>query len=476
MLRMAMLLIVAVAAALFALWGAQSPGLVTIEWFGQRIETTALFSVIALALGLAVLLPVLGFLLDAGGRMTFASERARRQRADDALAKALIAFDGGEMRQGMEHAIMAGKVLEEPRLVQVLRARAAEAKGDAFELERICTEMLAHAETELLGRKGLLDLALSKEDRTAALAHAQAALKLSQSAGWPALALAELRLQAFDWLGALEALDEAERRQAVQPEFCKRRRAVLLCAAASRCERDRDLPKAVDLAVRATRSAAALTPASILAARLLRGQGEIWKAVSVLEEAWAAAPHPAIAAAYRDVRADAGANERMQSLEALAKTRPDHRESKLLTAELAMERQDWSLAWDSLDHAYRLLPSSRVCGLFATLCRARGDEANTRHWVGQAICAPREPDWSDLDPEDSPFQYGDAEWRALASEFGDRGRLVHMRLERGLADAPFSAGFVTANGAGSGRLTGESPTELRAMRLGERSLPGTKAS
>lgn len=474
MLRMALLLIVAVAAALSALWGAQSPGLVTVEWFGQRIQTTAVFSVIALALGLAVLLPVLGFLLDAGGRMTFASERARRQHADDALAQALIAFDGGEMRQGVEHALVAAKVLQEPRLVQVLRARAAEAKGDGAEMERLYTEMLSHSETELLGRKGLLDLALAKDERTAALAHAEAALKLSRTAGWPALAVAELRLQAYDWLGALEALDEAERRQAVQPEACKRRRAVLLCAAGSRLERDRNVPGAVDLVVRATRCAAALTPAAILAARLLRGQGETWKAVAVLEEAWMAAPHPAIAAAYRDVRAEASPAERAQSLEALAKTRPDHRESKLLTAELAMERQDWSLAWDSLDAAYRSLPSSRVCGLFATLCRARGDEANTRHWVGQAICAPREPDWSDLDPEDSPFLYGDAEWRALASEFGDRGRLVHMRLERGLADAPFSAGFVNANG-GSARLAGESPAELRAMRLGDRTLPGTKA-
>lgn len=476
MLRLALVLVVAVAAALFVLWGVQNPGVVSITWLGARIETSALFAVIALVGLLAVLLPLLGFLLDAGGRMSFAAERTRRQRGENALALGWLALESGELRDAAEQCTHAAKLIDEPRLAHLLRAKAAEVSADEAEAERLCTEMLSHADTELLGRKGLLDLALARGERTAALAHAEAALKLSREAAWPALAAYELRAQAHDWLGAAEALEEAERRQALTPALLARRRAVLLAAAAARLERERRIPEAGELAVKAARLAPALAPAAILAARLLRLQGETWKAVGVLEQAWMAEPHPALAAAYRDVRQEATASERLQSLEALARTRPEQRESKLLAAEVAMERQDWSLAWDQLDAAYRAFPSSRVCGLFATLCRARGEDANARQWVAQAVTAPREANWSDIDPEDPPFQYDDGEWRALLFEFGERERLYHARLERGLPDAPFSAGFVSA-GTHQARLAEDgSATELRAKRVSDRSLPGTKAS
>jgi len=466
MLRLALMLLIAVAAALFVLWGAQTPGTVTIVWLGARVETSMVFALIAVGAALAVLLPVLHVLFDFGSRSSFAAERARRRRGEDAMALGLLAIETAELREAGEHCAHAAKLIEEPRLAHLLRAKSAEARGEEAEIERLYTEMLSHADTELLGRKGLLDLALSRGERTAALAHAEAALRLSQEAGWPALAACELRAQACDWQGALEALEQAAGRRALAGDVAQRRRAVLLAAAAAKLERERHLPEAADLAVKAARLAPALTPAALLAARLLRAQGDGWKAVGVLEEAWTAEPHPAIAAAYRDVRAEASQAERLQSLEGLARLRPEHRESRLLAAELAMERQDWSLAWDQLDAVHRVQPSSRVCGLFAALCRARGEDANARQWVAQAVTAPREPNWSDIDPDDPAFLYEDSEWRALLAEFGDRGRLYHARLERGLADAPFSAGFVSTAPATPHRLASEPTEALRAKRVG----------
>lgn len=475
MLRLALLLAVAVAAALFALWGAQSPGVVTIEWLGQRVETSALFALLAIGLALAVLLPVIGFILDAGGRITFRSERARLLKGQHELARALLAFETGESRVAAEHAGAAAKLIDEPILAKFVAALALQAKGEDAALERLYADMLAHGDTELLARKGLLDLALGKGERTAALAHAEAAIKGSTQAAWAALALLELRAQAHDWDGALEAIEAAEKREALSPPALARRKAVLLAAAAAKAERERNLERAVELAVQACRIAPGLAPAAMLAARVLRAQGETWKALGILEEAWAAAPHPALAAAYRDLRAEEPAAERLQRLDGLVRARPEHRESRLLAAELALERQDWSLAWDQLDAAYREFPSSRACGLLATLSRARGEDSNARHWAAQAVTAPREPDWSDLDPEEPAFFYTDAEWRRLLAEFGERGGIVHARLERGLADAPFSAGFVGAT-AGPARIANEAEPALRAQRVQERTLPGAKAS
>jgi HemY protein len=119
----------------------------------------------------------------------------------------------------------------------------------------------------------------------------------------------------------------------------------------------------------------------------------------------------------------------------LADKRRDHRESKIIMAELAMERGDWDGAQSHLDDAYRENPSSRICILFAQVARGRGDENAARTWLAQAAAAPREADWSDLDPEGPAFLYDDSDWSRLVYAFGDGGQLVHPRMERGGSDA-----------------------------------------
>jgi HemY protein len=100
-----------------------------------------------------------------------------------------------------------------------------------------------------------------------------------------------------------------------------------------------------------------------------------------------------------------------------------------------MERGDWGAAQGALEDAYRENPSSRICILFAQVARGRGDENGARTWLAQAAAAPREPDWSDLDPEGPAFLYDDNDWARLVYVFGDGGQLIHPRMERGQTDA-----------------------------------------
>jgi HemY protein len=172
-----------------------------------------------------------------------------------------------------------------------------------------------------------------------------------------------------------------------------------------------------------------------MAARLLVSEGRPERAAAILEEAWENGPHPALAHAYRDIGAGETREARAERMTALAEKRREHRESKLVLAELAMERGDWAAAQTQLDEAYRENPSSRICILFAQVARGRGDENAARTWLAQAAAAPREPDWSDLDPEGPAFLYDDNDWARLVYVFGDGGQLVHPRMERGHADA-----------------------------------------
>jgi HemY protein len=269
----------------------------------------------------------------------------------------------------------------------------------------------------------------------AARTHADAALKASKTSSWPFQYAFDLAVQAGDWEGAMDALDIGDKRKLIDDRIAKRRRAVLMTAQAQKLERDRHPDKAADMAQKAFRIAPAFAPAGAMAARLLAGEGKGERAAAILEEAWENGPHPALAHAFRDLVPDESREARAVRMNELISKRRDSRESKIVMAELAMERGDWGAAQNALEDAYRENPSSRICILFAQVARGRGDENGARTWLAQAAAAPREPDWSDLDPEGPAFLYDDSDWARLVYVFGDGGQLIHPRMERGANDA-----------------------------------------
>ncbi len=439
MLRVALLLIVAVAAML-ASWQivTTDPGSVHVEWGGVGIDTSALFALLLLVALLAVALPILRlimFLIDAPGRIGKASQRARVRRGQEALALGLIAAEAGEFDQARRHADKAEDLIDEPRLALLLQARAAEVSGDFAGAERAYAGMLQNEDTEVLGRKGLMNAALKRGDRIAARTHAEAALKASKTAMWPFQYAFDLAVHAGDWEVAIDTLDAGDKRKFIEDKVAKRRRAVLLAAAAAKAERERRPDKAADMAQKAFRMAPGFAPAGALAARLLAAEGKAERAAAILEEAWENGPHPALAHAYRDLVPGESREARATRMTLLAEKRRDHRESRIVQAELAIERGDWGAAQSALEDAYRENPSSRIAILYAQVARGRGDENAARTWLAQAAGAPREADWSDLDPEGPAFLYDDADWARLVYVFGDSGQLIHPRMERGGQDA-----------------------------------------
>jgi HemY protein len=439
MLRLAFLLIIAVAAML-ASWQivTTDPGSVEVVWFGTEITTSALFALLLLVVLIAVALPLLRlsmFLMDAPGRIGKASQRARIRRGQEALALGLIAAEAGEFEEARRHADKAEDLIDEPRLALLLQARAAEVSGETATAERAYAGMLQNEDTEVLGRKGLMAAALKRGDRNAARAHAEAALKASKTAVWPFQYAFDLAVQAADWENAIEALDMGDKRKFLEDKVARRRRAVLMTAQAQKLERERRADKAAELAQKAFRMSPGFVPAGALAARLLAAEGKPERAAAILEEAWENGAHPALAHAYRDLAPGETREARAARMQALAERRRDSRESRIVIAELAMERGDWGAAQAALEDAYRDNPSSRICILFAQVARGRGDEAAARTWLAQAAGAPREADWSDLDPEGPAFLYDDGDWARMVYVYGDGGQLVHPRLERGHNDA-----------------------------------------
>lgn len=435
MLRLVLLLILLVLVGLgvFALSGL--PGSVWVElpgWQGRMPLVVAGLLVLLAGALIALVVWVLAGLWSLPKRLGRTQERGRERKASTALVDGLLAVEGGDAVAARKYASRAARHGAEPRLALLLEARAAEEAGDWADAERAWAELKRLPGASLPALKGLATAALQRGDTGTAEARNREAIALKSGANWPFHALFDLQVQQGKWAAALATLDIGERKGLVGADASRRRRAVLLTADAQRLAAS-DRSAASRTLADAIRAAPGFPPAAWLGARHLLDDSKGKAAQQILLLAWKARPHPSLARLARSAfqpgeRPEAVRNRARALIEAL----PEHRESRVLAAELAMETRDWLGALKELAGALEAeAPTSRLALLMAEALRGYGDRAEAERWQRLAATAPHEPDWSDLDVRGAAFAYTPAEWARLVYEFGDGARLIHPRQEQG---------------------------------------------
>lgn len=343
-------------------------------------------------LAVAVLLGIwrlIGFVFDWPGAMSRARRERRRRARYLSLARGMVAVAAGDAREARRHAAKAksksrGKGgADEPLLAQLLNVQTAQLDGDEVAAARAYADMLGAEETEFLGLRGLFVQATRRHDRDAARRYAARAFQLRPQTPWVAAAAFDLEAAAGDWAAAERALAGQAKAKLLEPAIVTRRRAVLAAAAA----RDRLAAgrpeQALKLAGSALKVAPGLLEAALAAAAVWRAEGRLKRAAKVLEAAWTADPHPALAAAY------AG----LAPVERLIALRPEHPESRLLAAARAALRGDHREIETILEPLLGEVPSARAARLMADAAAARGDMMAARMWADQALAAPRDGVW-----------------------------------------------------------------------------------
>jgi len=103
----------------------------------------------------------------------------------------------------------------------------------------------------------------------------------------------------------------------------------------------------------------------------------------------------------------------------------------MLLAEDHLRRGDAVKAWAILSPLLRSdkTPSSRLCVLAAQSEERLNNPKDAHLWLQRAATAPREADWSDLDPSGESFDYTPQDWRRLVFSYGDTGELIHPRFD-----------------------------------------------
>lgn len=410
---------------------ARLPGGVEFDLFGHQWYMASWIFLLALLL-LGTFIALILWLMMGVFRLPAKFGKSRRaakvKKANMALTDGLLAAEAGDVEVANRLAKKAAAFAEDDRLKALLEARAAESAGDWIGAERAWAQLARLPGGQLAGLRGTATAAMERGDSAAAEQSARAAMELKSGADWPFNSLFDLQVARGDWKLALDTLALGEKRKLVAGDSLRRRRAVLNTAyAASLPNGDRSLAqKALAEAIRA---APGFPPAAWHGARQLLLDKKDKAALGVLELGWKARPHPALAQMVRQMTVGGEKSVLRDKLQRLIDANPDHYESKVLSAELAMQMEDWVSAVKTLALLVEAAPTGRLCLLMERALKGYGDPKEAARWSRMAVTASREGDWSDLEPKGGAFGYAPADWARLVYRFGDAGQLVHPRHE-----------------------------------------------
>ena len=397
MIRLVVFLIVATALALGAVWLANHPGNVVIQWQGRELQTSVgilLLAFAAVAVVAALLFEVLRWLRWLPARMRRSSQQRREVRGYRELTSGLLAAAAGDVTAATLHQRQAEKLLPQDGATLLLAAQNAQLdnKEDVAHLK--FRQMLRTPDTEFLGLRGLLAQAMRANDREEALNLVRRAYRRNPTVPWVLATLFELLARAEKWDEALSLVGEMKSRHVLTAPEAQRRRGILQHMLASQLAAADRSADALRHARQAVRLVPGFAPAAVLAAELSMRQGQRRRALRRLEEAWRAFPHPDLASAFAQLDEKLTPAERLRRFETrFAALHPDRPETHTAMAELAMLAEDWHTARHHLEHALAAEPRARVYRLLAELERHTGDPARAQEWLAQAIDARPDHAW-----------------------------------------------------------------------------------
>lgn len=389
------ILVVAVIAAI--LFIRDNPGQVRLDWLGYRIETgigVALFILVVFTIVVILLVQLFRLVVFSPHRVAAWFGRRRQNKGLHALSLGMVAVAAGDPDEAGRQSRRASNMLSGVPLSNLLSAQAAQLKGDEAAARRYFEAMLDEPETEFLGLRGLLMQALRARDDARALKLALRARALRPKSPWLLQTLAELQTRNGDWQDALETTSNARRLGAYDDAETNRRLAIIQTQASRAIEQTGDQDRAQQFARAAHKVAPDFVPAAIQLAHLHAASGSMRKASDVLSRAWARAPHPELAAAYRKLYPAETPIGLYRRLTKLTAGNPESTESRLVLARAAKEAERFDDARALLDGVDDAQGGARRYRMLAEIEELQhGDATAARRWLDKAAAFGQQQGW-----------------------------------------------------------------------------------
>ena len=397
-------------------WLADRPGELSIIWQGQRADMSLMVAAtLVVSLIAAVMLSwwIVRVVWTSPHSIQRYFRARKRDRGYQALSTGLIAAGAGDAVTARKmHARTKGLLsADQEPLIHLLEAQAAMIEGRYDDARKKFELMADDPETRELGLRGLYLEARRLGANEAARQYAERAAEKAPQLAWASEAALEYRSEAGDWDEALKLLGDGRSGSAEEKKAHARRKMVLLTArAASRLDAD---PKgAREDAQQALKLDENFVPAGLIAAKAYLREDNLRKAAAILERLWKTTAHGDVAKLYVRARSGDSASDRLKRAEKLEAMRPNNAEALYAVAEAALETRDFARARSKAEAAARLSPRESAFLLLADIEDAEtGDQGRIRHWMNQALKAPRDPAWT-ADGIPAP------EWRAVSPVTG----------------------------------------------------------
>lgn len=398
MIRILLFLLVVFALGLGFAWLADRPGEMVVTFAGYQYQVSLMVAAVAITAIVAAVM-ITWWLIKSIWNSPYTIARyfrvRQRDRGYQALSTGMIAAGAGDAALARRMNKQAAKLIRsdsEP-LISLLDAQASLLEGDHDSAREKFERMLDDPEMRLLGLRGLYLEAERLGDRAAARHYAGRAAGIAPQLGWAIDSTLEEKTASGDWDGALVLIDAQKSTRQVEKDVINRRRAVLLTAKAQDLM-DNDLTAAKAAAIEANRLAPDFPPAAVAAAKTLFRQNDIRKGSKILEAAWKAEPHPAIADLYVHARPADAVLDRLSRAQKLESLRTNNVESSLAVARAALDAHDFRTAREAAEAAIRMQPREGAYLLLADIEEAEtGDEGRVRQYLAKAVRAQRDPAW-----------------------------------------------------------------------------------
>jgi HemY protein len=318
----AWVLIAAIAVAL-AWWLKALTGTVAITlpgWSLQAPTAVAFIAIVVVVLLLAWVVGLIRAIFRVPRRWRHWRTGRRRGSGDEAVTRTLVAIAASDESTARRESARARALLGDTPQTLLLAAESARLAKREEDATALYQQLARHPDAALLGLRGLFRQAISREAWDEASAIARRAEEVHPGGAWLREEREELALRTGNWQQALQLADPDAPRAA-------------LATAAAEAAVDPD--EGLRRARLAWRDARDFAPAALAYAKRLRETGQESKLAKVVREAWKSEPVPDLATLALAPVAEPAA--RLREAEKLTALNPDHPETRLLRARLALD-------------------------------------------------------------------------------------------------------------------------------------------
>lgn len=377
MIRLLFWFVFILLAATGAVWLANNPGQVTLEFQSYAVDTsfaalTLLAVILAATAGATVWL--IGWLrrdMPIWGKNSIIKRQARGIKM---LNQSLVALSAGDHKLATQLVKEAEVLLPPQPMVHMIAAEAALRAGDHAAATKRYNALEATDEGRLLGLRGLLGEARRTGSENEALRLARLAFEENRKSPWVLQTLFALEVAAGNWGEAEAALAKVAKEKLLEPEQVKRHRGALAYAEATELSLKGDKDAARKALKKALSERPNFVPAVAALARLELSTGQIKRAQKHIVSAWANTPHPGLASVYKELDASESSNAWLKRVQALIQSAPDHPESKLLLVDATMDAKHYDVAKPVLDQLLKDKPTRKAWQYRLALAHALGED------------------------------------------------------------------------------------------------------